>query len=184
MNKHSLLALLSILLLLSSCGKDDPIIPNEEELITTLNLTLTPDGSGNSILLSFQDLDGDGGVAPIIRTSALQANTSYNATVEFLNEQESPAEDITLEVVEEGDEHQVFYSSSIPGVTVMYSDEDDMGNPVGISTVIETGDAGSGQLTITLRHEPSKTADGVSDGDITNAGGETDIEVTFDIDVE
>ena len=38
--------------------------------------------------------------------------------------------------------------------------------------------------TITLRHEPAKTATGVSGGDITNAGGETDIEVVFDVTVE
>ncbi|HBK71516.1 MAG TPA: type 1 periplasmic binding fold superfamily protein, partial [Flavobacteriaceae bacterium] len=35
-----------------------------------------------------------------------------------------------------------------------------------------------------LRHEPNKSASGVSDGDITNAGGETDIEVIFNITVQ
>ena len=47
-----------------------------------------------------------------------------------------------------------------------------------------TGDASSGDVTVILRHEPDKEADGVSDGDVTNAGGETDVEVTFDADVE
>ena len=37
---------------------------------------------------------------------------------------------------------------------------------------------------MTLRHEPAKDASGVAAGDITNAGGETDIEVTFDVTVE
>ena len=38
---------------------------------------------------------------------------------------------------------------------------------------------GHGQFTVTLRHEPDKSAQGVSAGDITNAGGETDIEVSL-----
>jgi len=37
---------------------------------------------------------------------------------------------------------------------------------------------------VTLRHQPDKGAIGVSDGDITNAGGETDIEVLFDVIIE
>ena len=53
---------LVILSVLASCKKEknDPIIPNEEEVITTLNYTLTPTGGGTAIVLSFQDLDGDG----------------------------------------------------------------------------------------------------------------------------
>ena len=35
-----------------------------------------------------------------------------------------------------------------------------------------------------LRHEPDKSAAGVSSGDITNAGGETDIEVSFNVIIE
>ncbi len=49
--------------IITSCEKDepdDPIIPNEQEVITTLNYTLTPE-SGTPIILSFRDLDGDGG---------------------------------------------------------------------------------------------------------------------------
>lgn len=182
MNKLNVLIPFALILLSSSCGKDDPVIPNEEELITTVNLSIS--GIDGITLFSFQDLDGDGGVAPIIRTTALEANKIYNVTLEFLNEQESPAEDITQEVIEEGEEHQVFYSTSVAGMTITYDDEDDSGKPIGINAIIETGDSGSGQLTVTLRHEPSKDAVGVSDGDITNAGGETDIEVTFNIDVE
>ena len=49
---------------------------------------------------------------------------------------------------------------------------------------LTTGDAASGNITIILRHEPVKDAEGVSDGDITNAGGETDISVTFPVVVQ
>ena len=40
-----------------------------------------------------------------------------------------------------------------------------------------TNAAGSGELQVVLRHEPDKFGANVSAGDITNAGGETDIEV-------
>jgi hypothetical protein len=35
-----------------------------------------------------------------------------------------------------------------------------------------------------LRHEPAKSAAGVADGDLTEAGGETDVEVVFEVIVE
>ena len=86
--------------------------------------------------------------------------------------------------MEEDLEHQVFFSTSVSGMTISYNDMDDDGNPLGLSSIVNTSTADNGTLTIILRHEPAKDADGVSDGDITNAGGETDIEVTFNIDVE
>jgi hypothetical protein len=42
----------------------------------------------------------------------------------------------------------------------------------------------SGNLTITLIHEPDKFAEGVSGGNIENAGGSTDAEVVFPVIVE
>ena len=101
------------------------------------------------------------------------------------NSSATPAEDITAEIAEEDAEHQFFFAASSGlNATVAYGDQDDMGNPVGLSSVVTTGDASSGTMTVTLRHEPAKDASGVSDGDITNAGGETDIEVTFDITIQ
>ena len=175
---------LVISLIFSACDADDPVIPNEEELITTLNFTLVPANGDPAITLSFVDLDGDGGTAPTITGGTLAANQSYTGSVELLNEAETVTEDITLEVAEEDDEHQFFFQSTISDLTVNYNDQDADGNPLGISSTLNTGAAASGTLTIILRHEPDKFASGVSGGDITNAGGETDIEVTFPIDVQ
>ncbi len=163
----------------SGCDPD-PVIPNEEELITTLTYTLT---GPNTVILSFEDLDGDGGTAPTIIGGTLEANQSYTGTIILLNSTETPPEDIGAEVAEEDDEHQFFFTSSISDLSVTYNDEDGNGNPLGLATTITTGEPGSGTLTVTLRHEPAKDAAGVADGDITNAGGETDIEVSFDIEV-
>lgn len=179
---YNLIAILALSFSFVACEDEEPPIPNPEEVITTLAYTLIPDGGGNSIILSFEDLDGDGGNPPSYVTDPLQANTTYNGTILLLNKQESPAEDITVEVAEEDVDHQFFFEvGGGANASVAYADTDANGDPVGIMTTLTTGDAGSGTLKITLRHEPVKDAAGVSSGDITNADGETDIEVTFNV---
>jgi|TARA_B110000908_G_C10256217_1_gene455662 hypothetical protein len=175
------------LLFITSCKKDepeDPIIPNEEEVITTLNLTLTPDVGGTPVLLTFQDLDGDGGNPPTITGGTLDTSANYTCSLELLNELEIPAGDISQEVQEEAEEHQFFFHTSVSGLNIAYDDMDANGNPIGLSTIVTTNEVSSGTITVTLRHLPNKDASGVSTGDITNAGGETDIEVTFDVEVQ
>ena len=182
--KKSLFLLTAVLLLITSCSKDDPEVPNEEEIITTLNYVLTPTSGGIPVSMTFQDLDGDGGNPPSITGGTLATNTTYNGTLTLLNETATPVEDITEEIEEEGVEHQFFFSSSLATLSVNYNDVDMNNNPVGLTTVVQTGAPVTGDLTITLRHEPNKNAAGVISGDITNAGGETDIEVTFPISVQ
>jgi len=173
------------------CNPDDPIDDDhdhdhDEEVITTFTYTLTPEDGFAPIFLYFQDLDGDGGDDPKVEVQGgnFKANTTYNGVIELLNEDEDPAHDVSEEVKEEGAEHQFFFSSSVSGFEVSYDDVDENGNPLGLETTLKTGEAGSGTFTATLRHEPDKTASGVKEGRIENAGGETDIEVTFNIEVE
>ena len=171
-----------------SCSNDEDITPepvNEEEVITTMNVTLVPEGGGTAVVLSFQDLDGDGEDAPVINTGDLAAGVTYNGRIELLNETEIPAEDITEEVEEEGLEHQFFFTVGTGlDVTTAYSDKegtgvDSEGNSLGIEFTLTAGAVSSGTLTFTLRHEPNKPNTGLSDAD-----GETDIEVAFDIEVK
>ena len=112
------------------------------------------------------------------------AHAAYTGTVSFLNELEDPAEDITVEVLEEGAEHQVFYQLTNSLGSITYTDMDANGDPIGLNFVLTTNDAGNGVMSVILKHEPNKAADGVSTGDITNAGGETDVEVNFSVTVE
>jgi hypothetical protein len=169
----------------TSCGSDDaPVLINEDEVITTVIVEFTPQGGGTTVTLTSRDLDGDGPNAPVVTVSGpFMSSTVYNGQVSFLNELASPAENITEEVEEEGTEHQVFIQQMGLG-TVAYTDEDTDGNPIGLSFTFQTvAQAATGDLTITLRHEPNKTAAGVANGDITNAGGSTDAEVTFEAEV-
>ena len=172
--------ILFTVLFLNSCKDDDQIDMNDEEVITTLTYTLTTT-SGDVVTLSFLDLDGDGGDDPIITGGILQSNMSYIGVLDLKNEAETPAESITEEIEEEALEHQFFFTVTGANLTVGYADEDDNGNPLGLVTTLTTSDASSGTIQVVLRHEPDKSATGVQSGDITNAGGETDIEVTFDI---
>lgn len=168
---------------MTSCNTDDPEIPNEEELITTVIYTLTPEGGGTPIEFRFTDLDGDGGDAPVILNDTLASNINYTGELTLLNESVSPAEDITAEVLAEAEEHQLFYQFSTMSLSGSfdYADADENGNPIGLRTTFAVGSPLTSTLTITLRHEPNKSGTGVSGGDITNAGGETDIEVIFDL---
>lgn len=69
-------------------------------------------------------------------------------------------------------------------MSITYKDKDRSDRPIGLLTTIVTGASGTGQLKITLRHEPNKSAPGVADGQIAQAGGETDIEIEFVIHVQ
>tara|TARA_R110000850_G_scaffold277086_1_gene422532 strand:+ start:276756 stop:277322 length:567 start_codon:yes stop_codon:yes gene_type:complete len=174
-------------LILSSCSSDDdnsePIL--EEEVITTLNVTLT--GGSTPVTLNYRDLDPDGSTAPTITVSgALEANTLYTGSITLLNELENPVDNITEEIMEEDDEHQFFYQvgTGLNISNLTYLDFDGNANPLGLNFSFETGDASEGNFTIILRHEPNKEAAGVSDGNIANAGGETDISTTFELEIQ
>ena len=170
----------------SSCSNDDdaPVPVNEEEVITTITATFTPMNGGTAITLTSRDLDGDGPNAPIVTASGnFVAGTTYHGAVTFLNELSNPAENITDEIHEEGDEHQIFYQQTDLG-SFVYDDEDANGNPIGLHFTYTAANAPvNGNLTVTLRHEPNKTGEGVANGTITNAGGSTDAEVTFAVTV-
>jgi hypothetical protein len=174
-------ALLASTLIFASCSDDDdtPEPVNEEEVITTLTVTL--DSGSDTVVMQYQDLDGDGPDAATVTVSgSLSANTTYDGSIILLNETESPAENVTEEIEEDDLDHQFFYTvGSGLDVAAEYGDADSQGNPLGLSFILNTGVASSGELTFTLRHEPNKPNTGLE-----NAGGETDIEVTFDVTVE
>jgi hypothetical protein len=172
-----------VTVLFVSCSSDDdtPEPVNEEEVITTLTVTLVPNGGGTSITLQTQDLDGDGPDAPIINVSGnLATGVTYNGTLVLLNETVNPPENITEEVEEEDLDHQFFYTlGGGLDVTTAYTNFDSEGNPLGTEFTLTAGEASSGTLTVTLRHEPTKPNTGLVD-----AGGETDIEATFNVTVQ
>jgi hypothetical protein len=163
------------------CSKDDDPQPvNEEELITTLTVTLEPVGSGDTVTLEFKDMDGDGPDSPEITTGNLVSGVTYSGSIVLLNETEEEPENITEEVEAESDEHQFFYTTTGElDVTTTYDNFDSADNPLGTRFTLVAGAVSSGTLIFTLRHEPTKPNEGLDD-----AGGETDISAEFEVSVE
>lgn len=164
-------------LILAGCKKKNTGEENEEELITTVKLTLTPVGGGSALVYSWKDVDGVGGNAPVIQTITLAPSKIYNCAVQFLNESVTPAEDITPEVVAEGIDHQVYYAvSGGANLTVAGFNTDGNGLPLGTTASFTTAAASTGILKITLKHKPGVKAA----GDLVTKG-ETDVEVDMPV---
>ena len=182
MNKlsYSILIITILLVLSTSCKKDEHNHSDHE----SINRIIYELKSGTEIVsLSFNDPDGDGGIDPVIIGGTLKTNTAYMGSIKLYTLHDTHYDDLTSEILSEGDKHQFFFSSTIVGVAVSYDDKDSTNNPIGLSNKLQTGVAGTGVLKVTLKHEPNKSAAGVSSGDITNAGGETDAEISFPISV-
>ncbi len=190
MKSYKIITLLFLsVLAITSCSDDDRIPEpiNEEEVITTVIVTLESSGPDDDVVFTSQDLDGDGPDEPTINIEGkLRANTTYSGSLTILNETVFPVEEINEEIEEEADKHQFFFEfNGFDGTTTYTDTEADYNggndNPVGLKFILNTGEASSGTFTVTLRHEPDKEASGVSQGDISNAGGETDVQQTFNI---
>ena len=184
------------------CGEDSADGGNEGEVITTVTLTFTPSGGGTPVVAAVDDLDGDGGNAPTIRPVTLTAGI-FDMSVRFENKLENPPEDITEEVEDEADQHQVFFTGNAvngpattnqAGAPLMhsYGDTDLKGLPIGLANKV-TAVKGTGMLTVTLRHLPpvndmavksATLAETVRSGGFSAIGGDTDVQVTFPVTVQ
>ena len=169
-----LFASLPIISLFNACSKEDPEIVEEQELITTVVLTLTSNGAPDqSVRWTLESADTP--------TISLQVNQEYKVAISFLDESDpQDIEDITEEVREEADEHQVFYEFSDVNVSYITGEGDTIdedNNPVNVNTLWTVTDSGSGSVTAYLIHEPISKISSTRDG----FGGETDVQVSFPI---
>ncbi len=168
---------------LSACKKDKPIenppVVNEEELITTCQLTFTDvNGVQPTVTATFRDVDGPGGNAPeLFDTIRLQANTTYNAVISLLNESVTPAESISDEVLEEADEHLFCFTPAITLNLAITRTDSDGQFEIGLQSQWVTGIASARETTIRLKHQP-----GVKDG--TCEPGDTDLELSFRTEIQ
>jgi hypothetical protein len=167
------------------CKEKNPAEPepqNPQELITKVTLTLTPVGGGAAVTVTFSDPDGDGGNAPTIGTLTLKAGTTYNGTIELLDETKNPAENITEEVEEESDAHQFFYTPKggiVGRVTIVITDRDANNLPVGLeyTVTVTAGAAANGTLNVVLSHYDESPKNGTTPSD------ESDIDIDFPVNI-
>jgi hypothetical protein len=132
---------------------------------------------------SYKDLDGDGGIAPVVDKISLVANTSYDLSIEFLDESKSPAINITQEVNGESDEHLVLFTPSTNALgSYSYADKDVNLLPIGLMGKYSTMSAGIGTLKVQLRHQPPINGKNTKDG--TPTPGSDDIKIDFQIEVK
>jgi hypothetical protein len=185
------------LLALPGCESDDPVKEDVPELITKVTLTFTPVGGGAPVVGTATDPDGDG--VQDIQVDGpihLAAATEYLLDITLINglaQPTDPGYNVTAEVEEEADEH-IFFFSWVEGVfsdptgdgnvdnradAVNYEDADNNGFPLGLQTSWTTGNAATGDFRVILKHQPdikSATSDA--------SAGETDVDVTFEIQIQ
>lgn len=195
---HEFLVLTCVLA--TACGEPGDGGPDPEELISAVRLTFQSSG-GSPIVAEFDDPDGDGGMPGTSDPIQLAADTTYTLSIQFFNRLGTIEEDITNEVRDEGTDHQVFLTGSAvdgpamdnPGAPLShsYADMDANGLPIGLENTIRTT-AGTGTLTVTLRHMPPElppgksadTAGAVKTGGFAAIGGTTDAMVDFMVTVQ
>jgi hypothetical protein len=168
---------------LAACTDDDDdsvantpgITPNEEELITAVELEIEDTTTNVVQSVRWSDQDGPGGNAPIIDTIFLEANRFHEVVINFYDESDpNDIEVITIEIANEDDEHLICYTPD-PDTSLNILRTDSDGNfEVGIETTWESFASQNASVKIVLKHQP-----GVKDGSCNP--GETDIEVDFPV---
>ncbi|MEM8509732.1 MAG: GTP cyclohydrolase [Bacteroidota bacterium] len=198
------IALLFIAIAVVSCSDDDEDTPEENlpEVFTDVTLIFTPSGGGTPITASAEDPDGEGISDLVVNDEInLAANTTYTLTYTIFNALVTPAENIGAEILDEDDEHQIFFSFTEGAFSdpmgdgnigaanaadpINYLDEDSdaqdgSGNPVGLVTQWTTGAAQTGaSFRANLQHQPgAKTATSTSED------GDTDFDLTFVLNIQ
>ncbi len=157
---------------ITSCKKDKAEEPNEEELITTFIVKLTPVGGGAALNFQVEDLDGDGGNAPIAQEIVLAPNKAYTAEMVIQDKTKTLVADISAEVKAEADDHQFYFTPTAgTNLTVANLDKDSKNYPVGLTSTWTTGAVSTGKIYILLKHKP-----GTKGANDPSTLGETDID--------
>lgn len=182
LKRHLFLSILAIIpLFIASCSKTSVDAADENELITTIKLNFTANGTTQTF--SYSDPDGDGGKAPTIDNISLKANTTYTMTIQLLDESKSPVSNITDEVSAQRDEHLFIYTPSPSTLlTYTYTDKDSKNFNVGLTGSVKTGATATGKLKVQLRHQPSVGGKPSKDG--TAAPGSDDVNIDFNVAIQ
>lgn len=178
-----LLALTAPVLLFSSCSKDDVAEENSREVITTIELKFTERGTTNELSFEWEDLDGDGGQNPEIDNIFLAPNKTYDLEIEFYDKSKNPVVDISEEIEKEGDVHRIYLEPSAgSNITVSDQDLDKNQKPLGLTATVQTGEAGTGTLNLTLKHYENGGKE--SSDPVNNTKSSTDAAVSFNTMIE
>ena len=183
------LLFISILLFVISCSKSEPVAVHEHEVFTRVVLEVKKDGETNYTKYTFEveghDDHGHDDHGDEHTEIELDTNSTYHVGIFFYNDSDPDnIEDVTLEIIEEADVHQVFYEmTEISGFSIAAASDDikdSNGNPLFLKTSWTTTSETSGDVVAYLIHEAtSKTGSTRAD-----FGGETDVEIEFEVHIE
>jgi hypothetical protein len=175
---------------LASCESEDPVIENDEEVITDVTLRFTElDDSGNNVGAPFDFVASDPqGIelgSPSIETVNLTRGKTYRMEILLYNS--IADEDITEEVQEESDEHQFYFlgTAFVGSPILTYTYDDLNGESLGLNgqvIVAQSPGFNNANMRVVLRHDLDKSFPGADDPNFENfiqAGGETDLDITF-----
>jgi hypothetical protein len=176
----------------ASCESEDPEKENEGEVITDVTLKFQELNASNALVgsvLSFKASDPQGievGKTPTVQSISLTKGKKYQMTIEVTNSIEG--EDITKEILEEAEEHQFFFLGQVfesNFFSIEYADAG--GIALGVKTnIIVSSSTGTNNssMRVVLRHDLNKNFPGASNPNFANfvqAGGETDLDITFPV---
>lgn len=186
---HILAAVLPLSsLLLVSCKKEEqvvsPPVPGNE-FMTTVKIRLENATNVNdTIWATWEDLAPDDLTPPdtSLAVLSIHTNTTYHATVHFYDATQSPATELTPEIIQRANYHSYWFfkTGAMTNHLAITPTDFDTNNPplfLGLSDDFATdGTAASGRLEGVLRHQPNG-----KNG--TFAPGSTDSDVFFTVNI-
>ncbi|MBL7826898.1 MAG: hypothetical protein JNJ57_09735 [Saprospiraceae bacterium] len=161
-------------MMFSSCDKTTE---TEQEVITTIVVHLT--GPGFDQEFTWEDLDGDGGNAPVIQDIILPPLTAdIQCHLHVYDKSKTPTADITEEIEAESADHLFTFTINTADFTITSNDTDSNGAPFGLETIWQTDQPSTGSVNIKLYHEPTDK------NNAANPGGDVDFDVTFPVKIQ
>ena len=148
-NKAKILFLTFIFII--SCSKDDPDAVNEQEFISNVLMTIdSADGTSQTIDWDLSEMNS--------QTISLKVNTDHTVGLRFINSSDpTDVEEVTLEIIDEADEHQVFFEFADVSVNVTSASNDTKVGSRGVllNSVWNASSTGTGLVRVYLIHQPT-----------------------------
>ena len=180
-NRNRILTMLAVaIIMLAACGKEKSVAipqPGNEALTTMVLRLVNTTDPADTPTARWQQLDPTG-AAPADTSGAvlhLRNNAAYSVQVQFLD----TLTDLTPEIKDRQNYHLICFDATAGlQLTLQRTDHDSNTPPleVGLTALLTTTAASSGQLAVTLHHQPN-----VKNGDC--ARGSTDMACTFSVNI-
>ena len=195
MKKVFFYASLALLFVTTSCSdNDEPAVVNEEEVITKVTIQVTNLSDNSTSIYTFgveahdhsddDHADDDDHTDGDHMEIELASNSSYLFEFKLLNDTDpNNVENVTLEVIDEADSHQVFYEILDSSISIEAADDDTFdsnSNPIMLKTIWTTTTATVADVEAFLLHEPTSKTGTTRD----DFGGSADVEIDFEAHVE